>query len=453
MEALAEANRQAYEGIKALAQRRNEILQEALVEWQAAMKDATGKDALAKNAERAKQGVQQAIDNFSELADMEAKTRSKAWKVAPGPLPGEPRQPAEAAASRSELRRRAAAPRPRRRHGDQDSALQGQRLHAGDGRGAAALRAGAHRASLEHVGSFSFDPGRCRQRRELHGRGPGADRPGRAASHQRRARQGRLLRPDGDQRGHARRELQPRHAPAERERRRQDDGRRQFMQRSPAFFFDDALQARDFGDWVVENFEAIKAAPRRRRARASSINIRQFAIGPVRNLRFNYTTGTRRAEHDRQGDARRLRVDQEELPEKARYILSGNMDTDKKHSRANMLLTRGKRVVAECTIKGDLLKSMMHTSAKDLFFTRQISNVGAFLAGSANNGAHAANGLTAMFIATGQDVANVSESHAGVTYAQLLDNGDYYWSITLTSLIVATYGGGTGLRRSASASR
>jgi len=69
----------------------------------------------------------------------------------------------------------------------------------------------------------------------------------------------------------------------------------------------------------------------------------------------------------------------------------------------------------------------------------------AFLAGSANNGAHAANGLTAMFIATGQDVANVSESHAGVVYNQLLDNGDFYWSITLTSLIVATYGGGTGL--------
>ena len=58
---------------------------------------------------------------------------------------------------------------------------------------------------------------------------------------------------------------------------------------------------------------------------------------------------------------------------------------------------------------------------------------------------HAANGLTALFIATGQDVANVSESHAGVVYNQLLTNGDLYWSITLTSLIVATYGGGTGL--------
>ena len=81
MEALAEANKQAYEGIKALARRRNEILQEALVEWQEAMRDATGKDALAKNAERAKRGVQQAIANFKELADMEAKSRSKAWKI------------------------------------------------------------------------------------------------------------------------------------------------------------------------------------------------------------------------------------------------------------------------------------------------------------------------------------------------------------------------------------
>lgn len=27
----------------------------------------------------------------------------------------------------------------------------------------------------------------------------------------------------------------------------------------------------------------------------------------------------------------------------------------------------------------------------------------------------------------------------------MLDNGDYYWSITLPSLITATHGGGTGL--------
>jgi phasin family protein len=81
MEALAQANREAYEGIKALAQRRNEILKEALTEWQAAMKDATGKDAISKSAERAKQGVKQSIDRFRELAEMEAETRRKSWKV------------------------------------------------------------------------------------------------------------------------------------------------------------------------------------------------------------------------------------------------------------------------------------------------------------------------------------------------------------------------------------
>ena len=81
MEALAEANRQAYEGIRALAQRRNEILMESLSQWQEAMKDATGKDALTKNTERARKGVEKAITNMRELTQMEAESRSKAWKV------------------------------------------------------------------------------------------------------------------------------------------------------------------------------------------------------------------------------------------------------------------------------------------------------------------------------------------------------------------------------------
>jgi len=220
----------------------------------------------------------------------------------------------------------------------------------------------------------------------------------------------------------------------------------QFMQRSPAFILNDARHAREFGEWVKAHFDEIKAVAETTTKSGRLINIGQYAIGPLRNLRFNYTTGDA-AGQNMTGKATFAACEwiKKTFPGGANYILSGNMDTDKKHSRANMLLTRGKRVVAECTIKGDILKSLMGISSKELFWHRQVSNAGAFLAGSANNGAHAANGLTAMFIATGQDVANVSESHAGVTYAQLLDNGDYYWSITLTSLIVATYGGGTGL--------
>jgi phasin family protein len=81
MEALADANRQAYEGIKALNKRRNEMLKEALSNWRAEMKGATGKDALSKQAELARKGVQEAIANLRELAEMEAQSRKKAWKV------------------------------------------------------------------------------------------------------------------------------------------------------------------------------------------------------------------------------------------------------------------------------------------------------------------------------------------------------------------------------------
>jgi phasin family protein len=81
LETLVEANRQAYEGVRALIERRNEILQETLAQWQAAVKDVTSSEAIAKQAEAGKQGVQQVIANIRELAEMEAQSRNNAWKV------------------------------------------------------------------------------------------------------------------------------------------------------------------------------------------------------------------------------------------------------------------------------------------------------------------------------------------------------------------------------------
>jgi phasin family protein len=81
IEALTEANRQASEGLKALVERRNEILRETLAEWQAAVKDATSAEAISKRAEAAKQGVQKAMANFRELSEMEAQSRNNAWKI------------------------------------------------------------------------------------------------------------------------------------------------------------------------------------------------------------------------------------------------------------------------------------------------------------------------------------------------------------------------------------
>jgi hydroxymethylglutaryl-CoA reductase (NADPH) len=218
------------------------------------------------------------------------------------------------------------------------------------------------------------------------------------------------------------------------------------MQRAPVFILSDALQAREFGRWVVENFEQLKRAAETTTHFGHLINIGQYQVGPLRYLRFNYTTGDA-AGQNMAGKATLAACQwiQSNYPGELKYILSGGVDTDKKHSHINMLLTRGKRVVAEAVIRKDLFKSLMGVDTKELFWSRQIQTAGAFLAGSSSIAAHAANGLTALFIATGQDVANIAESQAAISYSQLLDNGDYYWSITLTSLIVATYGGGTGL--------
>lgn len=218
------------------------------------------------------------------------------------------------------------------------------------------------------------------------------------------------------------------------------------MQRAPVFTLANALEAREFGSWVEQNFSAIQQVADATSRVGKLLRIDQFAVGPMRYLRFNYTTGDA-AGQNMAGKATLAACEwiQERYPGKARYCLTGNIDTDKKHSHINMLMTRGKRVVAEAVIKREVLLRLTHVDTVDLHRAGQMELTGAFLAGSANNGAHAANGLAALFIATGQDAANIAESHAAITYAQLLDNGDLYWSITIPSLIVATYGGGTGL--------
>jgi len=218
------------------------------------------------------------------------------------------------------------------------------------------------------------------------------------------------------------------------------------MQRAPVFMFRTAREARDFGEWLVENFAGAKAAAESTTRVGKLFEIEQYPVGNLLYLRFNYTTGDA-AGQNMTGKATFAACEwiRATHPLHPKYMLSGGIDTDKKHSAINTLRTRGRRVVAEAVIKNEVLERIMRVDTKTLFRARQVSNAGALLAGNAYNGPHAANGITAMFIATGQDVANVAESHAGITYAQLLENGDYYWSVTLPSVIVATHGGGTRL--------
>jgi hydroxymethylglutaryl-CoA reductase (NADPH) len=218
------------------------------------------------------------------------------------------------------------------------------------------------------------------------------------------------------------------------------------MQRAPVFLFDNALEAREFGDWLDEHIEPIRGVVTTSSRTARLTEIEHYIVANMMYTRFCYTTGDA-AGQNMTGKATKLACDwiQANHPLRPRFILSGNTDTDKKHSMMNMIRTRGKRVIAEFVLKRDVAKELLRVDTESLYRLRQISSVGTLQAGGAYSGAHSANGITAMFIATGQDVANVAESHAGLTYAELLDNGDFYWAVTLPSLICATYGGGTGL--------
>jgi len=129
--------------------------------------------------------------------------------------------------------------------------------------------------------------------------------------------------------------------------------------------------------------------------------------------------------------------------------ISGNLCTDKKPSAVNVIKGRGKSVTCEVTIPAYILEKTLKTSTEKLVKTNLDKNyVGSALAGSiGGNNAHAANIVTAIFIATGQDVAQVIESSNCMTKMEEAgpDKKDLYMAVTMPSIEVGTVGGGTGL--------
>jgi hydroxymethylglutaryl-CoA reductase (NADPH) len=218
------------------------------------------------------------------------------------------------------------------------------------------------------------------------------------------------------------------------------------MQRAPAFVFASARQARAFRDWLDGHFDELKAAAEATTRSGKLQDIERYSASRILYTRFNYTTGDAAGQNlTGKATAAACKWIVANHPEIEHFFLESNFATDKKSSQVNMLNTRGKRVVAEAVIPDDLIRQVMRSSTDLMFRARQVSNLGGFMSGVNNNGAHSANGITAMFIATGQDAANVAESSAAFVHAELRENGDYYYSVTIPSLIVATYGGGTGL--------
>jgi len=218
------------------------------------------------------------------------------------------------------------------------------------------------------------------------------------------------------------------------------------MQRAPVFVLGNARAGREFLEWVQAHMAEIRDAAEATSKVARLQYIDPYLASKFVYLRFNYSTGDA-AGQNMVGRATFAAynwiLENYEGIESA--YLESNFATDKKASHVNIMRTRGKRVTAEATITREVLQKHLRVTPEQLAHHYGVANVGAFLSGSTSNALQSANAITAMFIAMGQDVANVAESSAGILYAEITPSKDFYLSLTIPSLIVATYGGGTGL--------
>ncbi|WFC99462.1 hydroxymethylglutaryl-CoA reductase (NADPH) [Malassezia yamatoensis] len=136
------------------------------------------------------------------------------------------------------------------------------------------------------------------------------------------------------------------------------------------------------------------------------------------------------------------------FPEMELLSLSGNYCTDKKPAAINWIEGRGKSVVAEATIPGDVVRSVLKCTVADLVRLNLKKNlIGSAMAASVGGfNAHASNILTAMFLAMGQDPAqNVESSNCMTIMEAVNDQRDLLVSVSMPSIEVGTVGGGTVL--------
>ena len=180
------------------------------------------------------------------------------------------------------------------------------------------------------------------------------------------------------------------------------------MQRAPVFVFEDARAGRKFVSWIIDNFSKIKEQAETTSSIAKLKEIDHYISNKFVFLRFNYSTGDA-AGQNMVGRATFAAcswiIDVYEKEQIKHFYLESNFATDKKASQVNIMRTRGKRVTAECTVPRQVLIEHMRVEPESLTYHSGVANVGSFLSGANNNGAHSANGITAMFIATGQDVS------------------------------------------------
>lgn len=216
--------------------------------------------------------------------------------------------------------------------------------------------------------------------------------------------------------------------------------------RTPAFVLDSLLDAGLLVEWVVADIDRLKAV-----AEATTRHGRLISVEPVidNNVVFlicRYTTGDAAGQNMVTIATNALCeaiAAQCPVPLKAWYI-EGNFSGDKKASFLGLVTGRGRKVSASVTLRAVVVEKTLGTSVQAMLDYGQVANLGAHLSGQIGAQAHFANGLAALYIATGQDAACVAESAMGITRMEAR-GADLFCSVTMPNILVGSVGGGTGL--------
>lgn len=223
------------------------------------------------------------------------------------------------------------------------------------------------------------------------------------------------------------------------------------MTRGPVIRFPNLSRASDAMAWMenIHNFELIKEKfnSTSRFARLMKIHIR--IAGRYLFVRFVARTGDAMGMNmiSKATETAILYIKQHYFPDLELLSLSGNFCSDKKPAAVNWIEGRGKSVVCEAVVPGEVVKTVLKTSVQALIDVNISKNmVGSAIAGSIGGfNAHAANIVTAIYIATGQDPAqNVGSSNC-MTLMEPWGEDDLYVTCSMPSIEIGTVGGGTGL--------
>ncbi|QCO55080.1 3-hydroxy-3-methylglutaryl-CoA reductase [Pseudorhodobacter turbinis] len=216
--------------------------------------------------------------------------------------------------------------------------------------------------------------------------------------------------------------------------------------RTPAFVFDGLLDAGMFVEWVVQEVAALKAAAEGTTGHGKLISVEPVIDNNVVFLICRYTTGDAAGQNMVTIATNALCEDiaaRCPIAMKAWYI-EGNFSGDKKASFLGLVTGRGRKVSASVTLPASVVEKTLGTTVQAMLDYGQVANLGAHLSGQLGTQAHFANGLAALYIATGQDAACVAESAIGITRMEPRGE-DLFCSVTMPNILVGSVGGGTSL--------